>query len=322
MLTLLIMLVFLIVLFTIWSKLVGNNFFSGETFVSIVDSLVVTSFLAIGAGALMVSGNIDLSTSSIGAFGGVFVAVAIKVWLLPWPIAIVLTIIACGAFGAINAALVNEFHFQPFIATMAMASVVKGLMMWVSVDPGTGAATTVNFNSKALTFIGSYKIGGIIPFTIIIMLIAFVVYGLMLNKTQFGMQIYLVGGNPFASRLAGINPKKISYFLFTNCAALGGVSGIIMAARTKQGNLNALMTNQFTGLTAAILGGISFGGGTGGMGGAFVGLLILNTFNKGTTVVRFDTYWTTVMTGLLLLAALTIDFFSLRRAQKKVGLAK
>jgi ribose/xylose/arabinose/galactoside ABC-type transport system permease subunit len=320
MFTLLLMLAFLVLLFTVWAPIIGNQFLIAANLLSILDSLVVTSFLALGAGCLMVSGNIDLSTASIGAFGGVFIAVVTKYWAAPWFFAIPLTLAVCASIGVVNAVLVNEFHFQPFIATMAMASVVKGLMMFVSVDPATGAANTVNFSSPALSFIGSYKIWNFVPFTIIIMLAAFLVYGLMLNKTKFGMSIYLVGGNPNAARLTGISPKKVSYILFSNSAMLGGVSGIIMAARTKQGNLSALMSNQFTGLTAAILGGISFGGGSGGMGGAFVGLLILNTFNKGTTVVKFDTYWTTVLSGALLLIALTIDFFSQKRAKRILGL--
>ncbi|MDR3278720.1 MAG: ABC transporter permease [Oscillospiraceae bacterium] len=320
MFTLLLMLAFLVLLFTLWAPLVGNQFLTGVNFFSILDSLVVTSFLAIGAGCLMVSGNLDLSASAVGAFGGVLIAVCIKSWALPWPLAILLTLAACAAIGALNGALVNVFNFQPFIATMAMAAVIKGLMYFVSLDPTTGNATTVNFSQAALTFIGSYKIFGTIPFTVVIMLAAFLLYGLMLNKTKFGMSIYLVGGNRSASRLTGISPKKISYILFANSAMLAGVSGIIMAARTRQGNLNALTANQFTGLTAAILGGISFGGGNGGMGGAFVGLLILNTFNKGTTVVKFDTYWTTVLSGLLLLVALTLDYFGLKRAQKIVRL--
>jgi ribose/xylose/arabinose/galactoside ABC-type transport system permease subunit len=313
MFNLLIMLLVLIIIFSVWAPIIGNRFLSADNFLSIIDSIVVTSFLAIGAGALMVSGNIDLSSSAVGAFSGVLVAVCTRFWNWPWVPSILLTLVAAAAFGAINGVLVNEFRFQPFIATLAMASVIKGLMMFVSTDPATGSSTTVNFNSAALSFIGSYKIAGKLPFTIIIMLACFIFYGLLLNKTKFGMSIYLVGGNPHAARLTGINPKKVSYILFTNSALLGGVSGIIMAARTKQGSLNALLSNQFTGLTAAILGGISFGGGTGGMGGCFVGLCILNTFSKGTTVVKFSTYWTSVLSGMLLLIALTIDYFSAKR---------
>jgi ribose/xylose/arabinose/galactoside ABC-type transport system permease subunit len=87
-------------------------------------------------------------------------------------------------------------------------------------------------------------------------------------------------------------------------------------ARTGQANQLALSANMFTGLTAAILGGISFGGGSGGMAGVFVGLLILNTFSKGMAIVNFDAYWVTVLTGLVLIAALSFDFSSTRKLNK------
>ena len=89
--------------------------------------------------------------------------------------------------------------------------------------------------------------------------------------------------------------------------------------RTGSGSLNALANNQFTGLTAAILGGISFGGGAGGMGGAFIGLLVIRTFNQGMIIVGASPYLTAVLSGALLLAALSLDYFSQRRQQKRVG---
>lgn len=318
MMTLLLILVILIVIFTVWSAAIGNNFFQINTLLTILSSIVVTSFLAVGAAFLMVGGNIDLSAASIGAFGGMFTAAAIFYWHFPWWVAILLALVCCGVFGAINAVLVNEFRFQAFIATLAMSSVIKGLMMFVSIDQRAAVptATTINFTNDAIKWIGSYYIFGKIPFTIIFTLIAFIVYGIILSKTRFGMKVYLCGGNPMAARLVGINVKKISYILFINSAVLGGFSGVMLTCRTLQGNALALQSNMFTGLTAAMLGGISFGGGSGGMGGAFVGMLILNTFTQGMATVNFSPYWTTVLSGLLLIFALTLDHVNQRRVMK------
>jgi ribose transport system permease protein len=316
---LLAILVGIIAVFSVWAEMIGVSFLNLDIIVSTIDTVVVTSFLAMGAGCLLISGNIDLSASANGAFAGVVLAVAISKWALPWPFAVLLVLIVSVCLGLFNAVLVNEFKFQSFIATMAMASVITSLMYFVSVDPKTGAATSVNFSNPALEYIGSHRIGGILPVTIIIMAVCFLTYGLILSKTKFGLHVYLVGGNPKAAKLAGINPKFVSYVLFGNCALMAGVAGIILAARTKQGSLQALATAQFTGMTAAILGGISFGGGSGGMGGCFIGLLIINTFSKGLAVTKFDTYLTTAFQGLLLLAALTIDYINTRRIRKKLG---
>lgn len=316
MLSLLIILLILVVIFTVWSAIIGKRFLNTDTLLSIIDMLVVTSFLAIGSGALLLTGNIDLSTTAIGATGGLFLVVSMKTWLLPWPVALILTLAVCAAFGVINAVLVNEFNFQPFIATMATSSVFKGFQMFISWDHATQAAQNFSYSSPFTDFLGTYQVFGAIPITVVLMIIAFLFYGILLSKTKFGDTVYLVGGNPNAARLSGLNPKKISYILFANSAAMSGLAGVVLMARTGQANQLALSNNMFTGLVAAMLGGISFYGGNGGMGGVFVGLLILNTFNKGMAIVNFDAYWSSVLTGVVLVIALSLDFTKTKKLHK------
>ncbi len=316
--TLIILLVMLIVLFTILAGLNDAVFFSSRTFVSILQDLAVPAFLAIGAGCLIVSGAIDLSQSSVGAMTGVFVAIGISWWNLPWFVALLVALVAAACIGLINAVIINELHMAPFIATIAMSAVIKAIMMLISTDNIGVLQSVINFDDPAINVIGTYAIGKI-PATVILMVIAFIVYGLMLSRSQLGKSIYMIGGNRAAARLSGINSKKISYFLFINCSVLGGLSGLIYTTRSKQGSLLALQSDQFTGLTAAILGGISFAGGSGGMGGAFVGLLVIKTFNKGMMICGSSTYLTSVLSGALLLAALTLDYMSQRRQHKRVG---
>ena len=312
----------LLIIFTIWAGAIDANFLSIQTIVDIGDLLILSSFLAVGAGFLMVAGNLDLSSSAIGAFSSICVAAALKYWGFgPIP-AIIAAIVASTIFGIINGVLVNEFRFQPFIATMAMASVIRGVAQWISVEPGKVVPGPVNIKNAVTTFIAGGKFFNMIPYTLVFAIIIFIIYGLILAKSKFGMQIYLVGGNPQAARLSGISPRKMKYILYANSGFLAGICGVIYFGRLNQGSLNALMNNQFTGLTAAILGGVSFGGGTGNLAGVFVGLMVLNTFTKGTTIVRFSTYWSTVFMGILLLLALTMDYISARSANKSVGLIK
>ena len=128
----------------------------------------------------------------------------------------------------------------------------------------------------------------------------------------------MCGCNREAARLAGLKPKKICYILFINMGFLASLSGIILAARMKSATVTGISGNQFSGITAAILGGISFGGGSGGMLGAFFGLLLLNCFNNGMTVMGVNPYWQTVASGALLLIALMFDFISMVRKEKKL----
>ena len=308
----------MVLIFTVWAALRGTSFLKVAIFRNILNSLVVSSFLTMGAGCLLIAGHLDLSQAAIGAFGSMVLASAIKGWGLPWFLGVIIALALCAVFGALNALLVSKLHFPSFIGTLAMASMVKGLMYLFSSLGNNGIASNINFVDKTVTFIGTGTVGGI-PVGVIIMLIFFIVYGLIISKSTFGMKVTLMGGSPVAATLAGINASAIMFILFINSAVMGGVAGIFNAARLSQGALNALTTNQFTGLTAAILGGISFGGGVGGMGGAFVGLLILNTFQIGMGIVGVNPFWVNVFSGLLLLIALSFDFLAQQRQKRSLA---
>ena len=310
------------VIFSIWAKVVGNNFLAATTFKNILASIVLSSYLTIGAGCLLISGALDLSQAAIGAFGGMVLASAIAEtgWRLPWYVGIIIALILCACFGAINAMLVDKFRFPPFIGTLAMSYMAQGLMrLFSALGSDDGLAKNIAFQKPAvIKWLGTGTVGPI-PSGVIIMIIFFIVYGIIMSKTTFGKKVMLMGGNRNAARLAGVNSRAITYILFINSAVLGGVAGVFNTSKLGQGQLLALQTNQFTGITAAILGGISFGGGSGGMGGAFIGLLILNTFQIGMNTVKMNPFWISVFTGVLLLVALSFDFFARIRAERKMA---
>jgi len=313
-------LIALMILFTIWANLLGRKFLVPSTFRNILNLLVLPSFLSIGAGYLLIGGHIDLSAWAIGAFGGMVVATAIVSWHMPWFIAIILSLIFCACFGAINATLVTYFRFPAFISTLAMSSMSSGLLyLFSSIGSETGLASNIPIipSDTVLDFLGQERIWEI-PVGVIVMLIFLLGYGIFLLKTKPGRKISLMGGNPVSAHLAGINSRRLTYFLFINSAVLGGISGVFNTARLGQGQLLALQTSQFSGITAAVLGGISFGGGAGGMGGAFVGLLILQTFQIGMGVVSVNPFWVTVFTGFMLILALAIDHFAQLRVKQSV----
>ena len=316
MLTLLVILVVVIVLFTVWAAILGKQFISADTVMSIIDSIVCTSFLAIGSGALLLTGFLDLSVVAVGASGGVLFAMMMKSWLLPTPVALLLTLLICAVAGTINAVFVNEFNMQPFIATLGTASIFAGLRQCITWDSASMAPQNFSFTNGFTKFLGSYNVFGFIPVTVLLMIILFVFYGVLLKKTKFGNTVYLVGGNRTAARLSGLNPKRVSYILFINNAVLAGVAGMITYMRTGLASQQALANAMFTGLIAAMIGGISFFGGSGGMGGVFVGLCILQTFTKGMTIVNFDAYWVNIIQGLLFVFALSFDMRNVKKQNK------
>lgn len=316
--TLFILLIVLIGIFTVLASVKGASFFSMRVLTSILQDLAVPAFLAIGAGCLILSGGIDISVSAVGAMSGIILAVGISWWGLPWYVAVLVTLAFAALVGLLNAIFINELGMQPFIATMAMNAIVKALMLWISTNKNDGVMySSINFVCEPLKKVINAKIGQL-PVTVIILVAAFVIYGIMLKQTKFGREIYMLGGNRTCAQLCGVNARKVSYILYINCSVLGAVSGIIYATRAMQGSFQALSGDQFTGMTAAVLGGISFMGGTGGMGGAFIGLLVLKTFNKGMMICGSSTYLTAVLSGVLLIFALALDYFSLRRQAKRL----
>jgi ribose/xylose/arabinose/galactoside ABC-type transport system permease subunit len=277
---------------------------------NILSSMVITAYLTCGAVFLMISGNIDLSTSQVATISGILMAKMLFSGI-PWPIAVLTVLLGAACVGLLNAVLINEVKFQPFIATMAVSYVVQGAMLLTS----HGMATEIT--NKFIVWLGTYRIGGQVPVNIIFTFIIFAIYGVVLAKTRFGKSIYLIGGNPAAAKLSGLNPKKMWYILFINNAVLGSVAGMLQAARLRGGSSTGITNGQFAGMTGAILGGVSFGGGSGGMGGAFVGLILLNGFNSGLTLIGINPYWQTVASGALLLVALTFDYFNTKRLTAK-----
>lgn len=306
--TLTILLIVIIIVFEILSK---GMLLKYRNIRSILQSISVVTFLAIGCGMLLISGNTDLSLGGVGTLGPMVLAFCVTAGL-PWYVALIISLCACALCGLGNAAMVNYLNFPTFIATIAMASISQGVAYLIS------GGKTIDLNDTVLNFIGTQRLFNFIPYSFILAMIALVIYAIILNKTKFGRSVFLVGGNPEASRLAGLKPKKISFILFVNASCMACIGGALMAARIKTATPSGLAGQQFTGITAAILGGISFGGGNGGMLGALVGILILNVFENGMQLIGLSSYYQTIASGLLLLIALIYDRAMENRKQKRV----
>ncbi|SHI04565.1 ribose transport system permease protein [Sporobacter termitidis DSM 10068] len=307
--TLLILLAVIVIFF--WAFSPNHSFLKPSNIKNILNSMVLYTLFAVAEGMLIIFGEIDLSPGYVGTAAGVLMAALLAGTGIPWFIVLILCLLLGIAFGIANALLINELGFQGFIATLATGSFIARGLAYIMVG-----GKTINIKDEAIVWIGTGKIGDFIPFTIIISLVAILIYGIILAKTKFGRSIYLCGGNKQAARLAGLNPRKLSYILFANSGALGALAGILYAGRLKVGNLNGTNTYAFPAITAAILGGISFGGGSGGMLGCFLGLVIMNGFNNGLTVLGVTPYWQNVASGVLLLFALTLDYIGTRNATK------
>ena len=309
MFSLLILLTVLVVIFTVLSN---GGYIKPQNLFIILNSLAVPALLTAGVSFLMISGKLDLSTGANGTLCSILLAYVLQNGA-PLLIALPISLLLGAVLGLLNAFLVNELEFQPFIATLATTSVMTGFIYVVA------NKQSVDITNPVLQYVGAGMLFGYIPVAAVISLALMVITGVILHKTKFGRQIYLVGGNGKAAMLSGINPKKLSYKLFAICGVFSALAGITLAARLQSGTIAGVTNARFQGITAAVLGGISFGGGAGGMGGAFVGLLVLSGFNNGLTILGMPPYWKDVASGMLLLLALSMDIFRTRQNLKAVA---
>ena len=305
------MIMIFVIMLAVFSIMTKGAMLNPRNLLNILSAMAVSAFLTTGISMLMISGRLDLSTGANGTLCGMLIAYLLRGGMAFLPALIVS--LALGAIvGLANAALVNELNMAPFIATLATSSVATGLVYLIA------NKKTIDIFDPVMQNYGSYMLFNYIPVSILFAFAFMIIIGVILHKTTFGRQIYLVGGNAQASMLSGINPKKMSYILFMVCGVFSSAAGITLTARTHTATIQGLVLQRFQGITAAVLGGISFGGGAGGMAGAFVGLLVLNTFSNGLVVIGMSPYLQNVATGLLLIVALALDFFQQKQSQKVV----
>ena len=292
-------LVLMVVVFTVMK----NSYFSKNNIMNILVSCSVVGLVAIGETYLMIAGQIDMSCGSVSAFSGVLVALLLQDgWgMVP---AILVTLLVGVVIGLVNAFLVTKMEISFFIATLATQSIFRGLAFII------GGGKSIGVSNQAFLKIGTTRILGIyLP------IIIFLVFALILAKTRFGRSVYMVGGNKTAARLAGIQPKKVVGGLFVLSAVMAALGGIILAARMNSGQPSASEALEFDAVTGCVLGGIAMSGGIGNMTGAFIGLLIMQGFNNGLSVLGVQSFWQEVAKGLLLIVALAFDL--LRRKQRE-----
>jgi len=299
----------IIVVFALFTSL-NKNFLSVTNLVNILVAASLVGLVAIGHTYLIIAGQNDLSPGSLVAFSGVLAALLVS-WGINLFIAMIITIAAAALVGVLNAWMVNKIKLEAFIATLVTQSVIRGFAYILC------GGKPVSISNSTFISIGKLRFAGI-PFSVWIMVIAFVIFGFILAKTRFGRSIYAIGGNRDAARLAGLNPPKIITISFVMMGVMCGLGGIVFASRMNSGQPSANVNLEFDAITAVILGGVSFTGGVGSMGGTILGVILIQAFNTGLTMVNVPSFWQYVAKGMLLLFALSSDYLRKQKRERNL----
>jgi ribose transport system permease protein len=305
--SLIIALIGLITLFSIFN----GNYFSVQNMINILVACSLMGFVAIGETYLIIANQIDLSVGSIAAFASVLSGVLLKMGISPYAV-LVLSVLGGGLVGVFNAATINYLKLQPFIATLASMSIMRGFAYIIC----EGRPVAIS-NALFISF-GTYRLFGIIPLPVVILIVAFIITGFVLGRTYFGRSIYAIGGNTYAARLAGLNPVAITFKLYILSGCLAALAGTLLAARMNSGQPASATGLEFNAVTAAVLGGTAFTGGVGTILGTLLGMLILQGFNTGLIMLNVQIFWQNVAQGGLLVVALAFDYYRKKNFGKKV----
>ena len=298
-----------VVVFALFTVL-NQNFLSWRNIVNILVASSLVGLVAIGHTYLIIAGQNDLSPGSVAAFSGVLAALLVSQGMNLY-LSFVVTILAGAVIGIFNAFMVNKIKLEAFIATLVTQSIIRGFA-YILCD-----GKPVAISNQTFIQLGKARFLDI-PVSVWIMIVAFIIFGFILAKTRFGRSLYAIGGNKDAARLAGLNPQRIVLLTFIMMGVMCAIGGIVFAARMNSGQPAANVNLEFDAITAVILGGVSFTGGVGSMGGTIIGVFLIQAFNTGLTMVNVPSFWQYVAKGALLLFALTSDFIRKQNRERQL----
>jgi ribose transport system permease protein len=279
---------------------------------NILNILLATStigILAIGATFVICSGGIDLSLGSVMGLSGVAGASLAVNWSAPASLAIVACLVAGTLAGLVNGILITRALMPPFIVTLGMLGVARGLALVI-------ANGRVFYGlPDRMTYIGQGRPFGL-PMPVIILLVTALVCHCILAYSRFGRHTLAMGDNEGATRAAGINVDRQRLILYSLSGGLAGLAGLVFAARINSGDPTAGNSYELTAITAAIIGGTNLFGGRGSILGTIIGALIMGVLQNGLNLLAVQAYYQQMAIGGVLILAVFLDQYQARKAAR------
>lgn len=295
-----------LVLLCVFLSVVTDSFLSLSNFLNILDQITVLGIMAVGMTFVILIAGIDLSVGSVLALSMMVLGYLNVEAGYPMGVAIAGALVAAAIVGAVAGLLITEFKVPPFIATLAMMSIARGLASMI-----TNGSQIIGFppwfNLGAII-----RYGGFLTITVAVMLFVFVSALLYQRFRAGGRVLYAIGGNPEVARLAGINVKRATVLVYTACAALSGLAGIMLAARLDAVQPTIGIAYELDAIAAVVIGGTSLSGGTGGIGGTIIGVLIIGVLRNGLNLLSISPFLQSVIIGLVIVFAVAAETFKHR----------
>jgi ribose transport system permease protein len=290
--------------------MLSDKFLTVSNLWNVLRQISVNICISIGMTLVVLTAGIDLSVGSILALSGAITAGLLKNGIeLPTQnlfigftiLGAILVGILCGTFlGALNGISITRFKVPPFVATLAMLTVARGLtMLW------TGGFPISSLGDTFLYLGAGWFLGIPVPVWITTVLVLVAIF--ITKKTRLGTYIYAIGGNESASRLSGINVKRVKIIVYSIAGALAAIGGLLVTARLDSAQPNAGISYELDSIAAVVIGGTSLSGGRGSIIGTVQGAIIIGVLNNGLVLLDVSPFWQQVVKGLVILLAVIID---------------
>uniref|UniRef100_A0AAU2UZN4 Substrate-binding domain-containing protein n=1 Tax=Streptomyces sp. NBC_00003 TaxID=2903608 RepID=A0AAU2UZN4_9ACTN len=283
--------------------LLSGDFLTTQNLLNVGVQAAVTAILAFGVTFVIVSAGIDLSVGSVAALSATVLAWSATSEGVPVWLAVLMAVATGIACGLVNGVLVSYGKLPPFIATLAMLSVGRGLSLVISQGSPIAFPDSVSVLGDTL--------GGWLPVPVLVMIAAGLVTALVLSRTYIGRSMYAIGGNEEAARLSGLRVKRQKLVIYALSGLFAAVAGIVLASRLTSAQPQAAQGYELDAIAAVVIGGASLSGGVGKASGTLIGALILAVLRNGLNLLSVSAFWQQVVIGVVIALAVLLD--TLRR---------
>jgi ribose/xylose/arabinose/galactoside ABC-type transport system permease subunit len=290
--------------------ILSNAFLSVSNILNILLSTSVFGVLAIGMTFVISSAGIDLSVGSILALSGVVGAILTSNLDMPWWVGILGCLGAGALTGAVNGFLITKGAIPPFIVTLGMLGVARGVALVLS------DGVSIYGLAPEITWLGQGRPFGV-PAPVIVLLLTALIAHVVLAHTRFGVYAQVIGDNETAARAMGIRVGRMKVLLYTLSGLLSGLAGLLFAARINSGEPTAGLSYELTAITATILGGTNLFGGRGSVVGTLIGALIMGVLQNGLNLLAVRPFYQQIAIGAVLILAVWLDRINSREGWRR-----
>ena len=298
----------------VFFSLASDRFLQTDNMVSILQATAVNGVLAVACTFVIITAGIDLSVGTMMTFCSVMAGVVLTYWGLPLPLGILAAIAAGALCGFVSGVLIAKLKIPPFIATLGMMMMLKGLSLVISGTKPIYFNDTPDFPVISQESLIGYFFPALpIPNAVLILFVVAVLASVVLNRTVLGRYTFALGSNEEAVRLSGVNVDFWKIVVYSVSGGICGIAGLLIASRLNSAQPALGQGYELDAIAAVVIGGTSLSGGTGTILGTIIGAFIMSVLTNGLRIMSVAQEWQTVVTGIIIILAVYTDI--LRRGK-------